>query len=274
MSLILEALKKSERERQIGTAPTLATPPMSRKRKRNLLPWLVGAIAVAAVAGWWLSRVDTPDAAPPADVRNEAPAPVSVPVAASTRKPEVPMTTVAPAPPSPSINIEPNAAPPPAVVSTEKQAAEAAAAVAATAPPAAQPPATTTPAPAPPATSKTAPSDVGPTTSPAAVAVPPAPIATAPATSAPPVAVAPPSSTASLPLLWELPYEKRKDIPALMMSLQVYAPDPTQRFAIINDERHVEGDDLGEGLKLQEITPDGLIVEYRGERFLFPRGGR
>lgn len=274
MSLILEALKKSERQRQVGTAPTLATPPMSRRRKRNLLPWLVGAIVVAAVAGWWLSREDMPDATPPADVRNEVPAPVSGPVAASARKPEVPMTTVAPAPPSPSVNIEPTSAPPPAVVTTETQVAEAAAAVAAAAPPAAQPPATTTPAAAPPATSGTAPSDVGPTTSPAIGAVPPAPIATAPATPAPPVTGAPPSSTASLPLLWELPYEKRKDIPALVMSLQVYASDPAQRFAIINDERHVEGDELGDGLKLQEITPDGLIVDYRGERFLFPRGGR
>lgn len=258
MSLILEALKKSERQRQIGTAPTLATPPMSRKRKRSILPWLVVAIVIAGTAGWWLSREDLPDPVSPADVQNAVSAPASAPVAATAKKPEVPMTTVAP-PPAPVV-IEPLAAPAPAPVSTEKQVAEAAAAIAAAAPPEPTPP-----APAPPTTLAPA----------AAVSEPPPP-ATAPAATSPPppAALPPPSATASLPMLWELPYEKRKDIPALAMSLQVYAPDPAQRFAIINDERHVEGDELGDGLKLQEITPDGLIVEYRGERFLFPRGGR
>ena len=274
MSLILEALKKSERQRQIGSAPTLATPPMSRKRKRSLLPWLVGAIAIAAVAGWWLSRENSPESVPPADVQNAAPA--STPMAATAKKLDAPMTTVAPPPVD---NVEPTAPTSPPVVSTEKQIAEAAAAIAAAAPPASKPPATPPPAPAPSVPSKPLPGVVEPAASPAAGTVPVAPIVTAPATSAPPiaappVAALPPSATASLPLLWELPYEKRKDIPALVMSLQVYAADPAQRFAIINDERHVEGDVLGEGLKLQEITPDGLIVEYRGERFLFPRGGR
>ena len=269
MSLILEALKKSERQRQIGTAPTLATPPMSRKRKRSLLPWLVAAIAVAAVAGWWLSRNDTPDSAPPSDIQNPLPAPAAAPVAATATKPEVPMTTVAP---PPAVNIEPNVAPAPVLVSPEKQMAEAAAAIAAAAPPApapapsAQPPAVTT---------APAPAVVVPATPPAGENTPVPPPVVAPATPPPSAAAIPsPSSTASLPLLWELPYEKRKDIPALVMSLQVYALDPAQRFAIINEERHVEGDDLGDGLKLQEITPDGLIVEYGGERFLFPRGGR
>ncbi|MFZ2235927.1 MAG: general secretion pathway protein GspB [Dokdonella sp.] len=254
MSLILEALKKSERQRQIGTAPTLATPPMSRKRKRSILPWLVLAIVIAAVAGWWLMREDMPDSVPPAEVQDAVPAPALAPVAATAKKPEVPMTTVAP--PPPTVAVSPVAAPAP--ISADKQVAEAAAAMKAAAPPGSQLP------PAKPPTTKPQ------TAMPPAAQLP----AGQPPAATEPVAVPPPSVTASLPKLWELPYEKRKDIPALAMSLQVYAADPSQRFAIINDERHVEGDDLGDGLKLQEITPDGLIVEYRGERFLFPRGGR
>ena len=81
-------------------------------------------------------------------------------------------------------------------------------------------------------------------------------------------------SLAGLPLLWELPYEKRKDLPKLGMSLQVYSADPASRFAIVNDERRKEGDKLGEGLVLREITPEGLVIEFQGERFLYPRGGR
>lgn len=75
-------------------------------------------------------------------------------------------------------------------------------------------------------------------------------------------------------MLWELPYDKRKDIPKLGMSLQVYSADPASRFAIVNDERRKEGEEIAKGLLLREITPEGLIIEYQGERFLYPRGGR
>ena len=264
MSLILEALKKSERQRQVGIAPTLATPPMSRKRKRSLLPWLIAAIVIAGGAGWWLSRETVPE---PAPVVQTTPAPAaSAPVAARASKPEVPMTTVAP-PPEPS--------PPAATVAqpSAQQIDQLAKAVAAAAPDASNPPAPVTiprpasasPPPAPAPTPQAVPTN--PVAPPPAAAVAVSPPAPAPASAAP-------SAAASLPLLWELPYDKRKDIPALTMSLQVYSDDPSQRFAIVNDERHVEGDELGDGLTLKEIAPEGLIVEYHGERFLFPRGGR
>lgn len=93
---------------------------------------------------------------------------------------------------------------------------------------------------------------------------------------APPTDAAPasPSPAQGLPLLWELPYEQRRNIPALTLSLQVYSDDPARRFAIVNDERRKEGDTLADGLVLREIVPEGLIVEYAGQRFLYPRGGR
>ena len=252
MSLILEALKKSERQRQVGTAPTLATPPMSRKRKRSLLPWLVVAIVVAGAAGWWLSREAVPEPTPVAETTPAPAASKMAPAAAKTIKPEVPMTTVAPPPEKPVTA-------PAAPANTQESAiAEVAKAVAEAAP-----------APA------TAPPSAPPSAIPAAAPTPSIPGAVVPPPAATAVTTVPPSSAAaSLPLLWELPYDKRKDIPQLTMSLQVYAADPAQRFAIVNDERHVEGDDLGDGLILKEIAPEGLVVEYRGERFLFPRGGR
>ncbi|MEO7916584.1 MAG: hypothetical protein ABIR16_02980, partial [Dokdonella sp.] len=107
MSLILEALKKSERQRQIGTAPTLSTPPMNRRPKRSLLPWLVIAIVVAGVAGWWLSREPTPRMPPMTDDGATPAVTQTAPAAATASKPEVPMTTVTPPP-------DPVAAPPPA----------------------------------------------------------------------------------------------------------------------------------------------------------------
>lgn len=265
MSLILEALKKSERERQVGTAPTLATPPMSRKRKRSLLPWLVAAIAIAGAAGWWLSRETAPE---PTPVAERTPAPASAttsPATSRPSRPEAPMTTVAPPPEKPL---------PPATDPakySEQQIAKVAAAVAKAAPASTAQIAANTPAP-PPAPVAAPVADNAPANPIAPPAPSPASPSVAPAPAA--VAAAPRSAAASLPLLWELPYDKRKDIPQLTMSLQVYAADPSQRFAIVNDERHVEGDKLGDDLTLKEIAPEGLVVEYRGERFLFPRGGR
>src|SRR5277367_3711270 len=54
MSLILEALKKSEAKRRLGEAPDLATPFAAAAPRRALLPFILAAIVIAAGAGWWL----------------------------------------------------------------------------------------------------------------------------------------------------------------------------------------------------------------------------
>ncbi len=56
MSLILEALKKSERERRLGESPSLGSPIMHVRRRRSLMPPLVALIAIGLGAYWWLNR--------------------------------------------------------------------------------------------------------------------------------------------------------------------------------------------------------------------------
>ena len=56
MSLILEALKKSETRRRLGEAPDIGTPFTVKPRRRNPWPLIVIAIAVAAGVGWWYAR--------------------------------------------------------------------------------------------------------------------------------------------------------------------------------------------------------------------------
>ena len=55
--------------------------------------------------------------------------------------------------------------------------------------------------------------------------------------------------------------------------MHMYATDPHQRFVVIKGERHVEGDDLGGGVILQEIRADGMVLDYKGTRFVYPRDG-
>ncbi len=51
------------------------------------------------------------------------------------------------------------------------------------------------------------------------------------------------------------------------------APIRTQRFVVIKGERHIEGDELGGGVILREIRADGMVLDYKGTRFVYPRDG-
>ncbi len=69
MSLILEALRKSEAERRRGLAPDLAMelPPTPATRPRSPPAWLLPALVVAALlvlAGWWARRDPAKAASP------------------------------------------------------------------------------------------------------------------------------------------------------------------------------------------------------------------
>ena len=108
MSLILEALRKSEAERRRGLAPDVATelPPPPASRPHTLAPWLLPMLVLAAVvvmASWWIMRepvssasagvvIGTPDAAPP----SRDPLPAMTP--RIQRMPATPTATRVPSP--------------------------------------------------------------------------------------------------------------------------------------------------------------------------------
>lgn len=67
---------------------------------------------------------------------------------------------------------------------------------------------------------------------------------------------------------WELPLAIRRDLPELSLSIHVFSAQPQSRFVLINGERRLEGDDLGQGARLLEIRREGALVEFRDYRFL------
>jgi general secretion pathway protein B len=314
MSLILEALKKSEAKRRLGEAPDLETPFAAQRRRRSPLPLIVAAIVIAAGAGWWLLR--TP-AVPAGAV--SAPAPVqakplaAVPPAKQVKPPAANPPAVA-------------STPPPALVASTQPAADsqnvaqwlpvgqgplrtmgvnrnrAAGANAAGTPVAAMPAAAAKPKP-PAMVTFTAPTTAAAVTPPPGVKKPepaPEPAAVAGlkkpeplAAPAPPAGVKKPEpvpetalapgvkkpepapsvvSGSGAPAYYELPFSVRKDLPALKLSMHVYAPEPAQRFIILNDSRMVEGN-AQDDLALREILPDGAVFEFKGQRFFYPRDG-
>lgn len=67
---------------------------------------------------------------------------------------------------------------------------------------------------------------------------------------------------------WELPDSVRANVPEIKFSVLVYATNPSDRFVLINGERLVEGDTAGPDLLVKEIRRDGVIFSYRLYQFL------
>jgi general secretion pathway protein B len=86
-------------------------------------------------------------------------------------------------------------------------------------------------------------------------------------------AVAAPQSPAEvLPQMYQLPYGLRKDLPKLSLTMHVYSPVPEERFVVLNGKRYtLESLAPGPDLNLIEIVADGVVMEFRGQRFLLPR---
>jgi general secretion pathway protein B len=55
-------------------------------------------------------------------------------------------------------------------------------------------------------------------------------------------------------------------LPELKLSLHSYSPDPPSRLVRINDRNLKEGDILVPGIKVEEILPDGVIINVEGRK--------
>jgi general secretion pathway protein B len=61
------------------------------------------------------------------------------------------------------------------------------------------------------------------------------------------------------------------DLPQLRLDLHVYAVKPEDRFALINMRRVHEGDTIQNGVRVESITPEGVVMSHNGSKFLLPR---
>lgn len=66
---------------------------------------------------------------------------------------------------------------------------------------------------------------------------------------------------------WQVPEAMREGLPDLRISVLVFAEQPQNRFVLLNGERLREGEELPNGLSLVEIRRDRAIFSYRNYRF-------
>lgn len=227
MSYILEALKKSDQQRQRGATPTLPTaqaPVAAPKQPVFLYYGLLATVLLAAgiLIGWlrpWQAEQPAPAAEPLA-----AKPPISVShQTALTPLPDPPEAARKTAQELPAANLTPAVQPAPMAAAMKPDL----------------------PAPARTETLSTPPAVT-------------APMPEKPADAAQEQKVVP---------MAELPLPIQQEIPAMTIPLHAYSSKPRDRLVSINDRMLREGESLTPGLRLEQITPDGLIFSYKGYRF-------
>jgi general secretion pathway protein B len=235
MSFILDALKKSEIERQRQTEPGLMDAGAVQRRGRlpvwALLLGLLLAINIAVLLVMLM--------------RNRAPSVRSTPAAPANAAPAAQAAAENPATFSPLDSAPVYAPEIPLAAATGSAAADSA-------PPAARPPV----------------SYVAPLRA-------PAPRAGARALRRPdPVltdADAGADSGEILPSISEISLTGAQALPELHLDVHVYATDPADRFVYINMRKYHEGSVLQEGPRIELIRRDGVVLNFQGLRFLLPR---
>ena len=75
----------------------------------------------------------------------------------------------------------------------------------------------------------------------------------------------------NLPSVNELNLTGAQALPELHLDVHVFATNSAERFVFINMRKYHEGAKLQEGPTIERIRRDGVILDYQGLRFLLPR---
>lgn len=71
----------------------------------------------------------------------------------------------------------------------------------------------------------------------------------------------------SVPTLRELPPDIQREIPALNIGGYIYSGNSADRSVLINNRLLREGDEVAPGLRLEAMTPNGMVLNYKGYRY-------
>lgn len=68
----------------------------------------------------------------------------------------------------------------------------------------------------------------------------------------------------------ELPPGIQQELPRIVVSAHLYDANPAARIVSINGNIVHEGQDVAAGFRLEKITQDGVVLNYKGYRFFRP----
>lgn len=238
MSFILDALKKSETDRQRQASPALFEVKVAAPRRRFPV-WAVGlAVLLGAnmlVLAWVLTRKPAGDPARPVAAAPASADPAGTPAKSPSSEVTLPATVTF------QVNVPANAAP---AVAPAPDPGVVAPSVA---PPLVEDPLLSSQAtPVPPDYDSR---DYQPAITPEQAA-----------------ATAAARREGAVPSRDEI-LARGTPLPELRMDLHVYDPDPAKRFVFLNMRKLREGEALPEGVRVEEITQRGARLSYQGKEF-------
>ncbi len=88
-----------------------------------------------------------------------------------------------------------------------------------------------------------------------------------PSESQPPAGIGVESAEKRVPSQGELPRSVQQELPAISITGHIYSNEPSSRIVNINGQILREGETVSAELKLEEITPNGVILNFRDYRF-------
>ncbi len=250
MSYILDALRKSDQQRQRGTAPTLLA--VQEKATAPGQPALLAygllaavLVGVGVVIGWlrpWQSEQTAP----------------ATPEFVAARPLQATPLKVTPLESTPLESTSGEPAPPPSETAPQPQPESALQST-----PAETEPSELAPRPKPKRPARATVDEEGPPREAEAAAT------ERDAALAPPVdlAGADGASGQAVIEMGNLPVQVQQTLPAMAISFHAYSDTPDGRLVGINNRIRREGDYIVPGLLLEQITEDGMIFGYQGYRF-------
>lgn len=246
MSFILDALRKAERERNLGRTPSLQDVTHAAQRApaagRSWRPLVPLALLLGLLA---LTYLLWPGLQP--RTGTETPA-ANAPVASSDT-PSMPPLPAQESPTEPALEASVQAESLSDLVGADVVASR-------------RPPRTAEPAN--PVAAASAPVAAPPRTEPAEAAVGAIP-------EEPEPQLAPPSAEAvGITPLRDMPEAYRSAFPALRVDVHVYDADPARRWVLIDGSKYLEGSTLPQGPRLESITVDGIVFAFHGQTVLLP----
>jgi general secretion pathway protein B len=262
MSYILNALRKSEQERQAMQPETVTDRILAQQpeRRRGIGKWiavvLLGNVLVIAAIIWYIQAMPRPtsvlQASKKSPVDKTEMKKADKPLSDTIESPK-PMANLSPPPTSPLLaasNPQKNQVNSPARLTPPLAPASA-------------------PVPEPSfGTGKPSITKKEPLVIPAKQSAPKTPV-TAPAEEKKPEPAA--KTDNKIPFLGELPDDFRQSVPKMTINVFVFSSDPAERFVVINMAKYKTGQLTSDQVEIKEILPESLIVSYRNQIFRIGR---
>jgi len=253
MSYILEALKKSQQERDLGQVPTLETlPSIDDSGSPGINYWGVAAVLLAGLAVIIALYAALRGAPTQGETASVAPAPVSptasvqAPAATGTARQAPVSALVREEAAPPRVMEEPQSAKPPNVTAQTRE------------PPVPEPPQDQANSASPRPTAPAKPEDKIPEDLREEIEAFKQQVRSGKAG----------RDEANLPPhKLRLPREVEERLPAFLMTVHIYDKEPAKRFVLINARKLREGDRTRQDILVEEILPNGVVLSYEGHRF-------